>query len=988
MTEEIETWHSEYELRQFIDTATRWSIEAVNKNRTKERPYSIFTDDIKNARTNFDLFADQLNKKLISIQNWKAIEIDLEDRFLKMLNQYINWYEENKEETEAFGNYNPYELMLSVIESTKKEILKYFPKTLPISNSAFDLKRFEIEIRKQPSVSDKLDYWRNILSVYIDQPAESLKTKGKDNHEIARLKGKLLSQLFNDYSNSPFFPIPRSIYNEHFSDGLNNPEFTYWFLKYNAKKYFKTTYNIKKLSTKLQSSKAKQHITAELRKLKELEKNADELLLNKTIDIYSPYYDSKYVEEIELLRIKVNYYEENTLPNVNTIGNTTVVLYALHIYLKEYLNPTIQVTHKGFNTAEIAEYTSHKDSTLDHIKLSTLDTVEGFSVYLSKIDNAEDYFISSNFDLNNGSINDLFEEYFQRTFSKYKTKTKTLFRLNEKDFKEYLYNKEKENLAYFKKHTSYFVSEETVQFALLKKCEEFLNWLQLQIEEDNKPSTQLETEKILKSEDEFAETNLQVSNHENNLPTNNLLDIFHKMIKGNLKPHLINEDNLSAINDLLKTAFYFDEKCETLKTDDKYWSLTTESGQLFEVSLDPDNPDNNTIKLSPDESLETLINLNIPPPPDEKSEAFLNLIERENILIKATASSFLKDSNSTEENKLFALKNIQLLKELAEQLHLYIKKLGGEHGNLFITDANHFISYVLKYYLIDTIQFFQQTFQPFTNKDVESSTNLKLILFHESFPRYPELSILKLLPKEKEFNDFKEELKKSRIENLNTKKQDISIGEKLFNFYKVKDKDLNQELQLINYNETLLFWNNLLITNKLKTIIVDKYVNEPEIEKMLIPLLKGEIKLLEKQVEFESPESRIDTKKDNIPSNIKSKEKPIQLNEDDITLYQKNLSIIEDYAISVEDKFITDKDYILFTETLAKFFSGIPYDKVIPIKLKLRSKTSVAQIFNPIHQKIGMTETLIKSTKYFEVIRILEPFKDLDNNKIYRALTK
>ena len=69
MNNEIEVWYSEYELRQFIDMATRWSIDAINKNSTKERPYSIFTDDIKVARTNFDLLADQLNKKLMSIQN-------------------------------------------------------------------------------------------------------------------------------------------------------------------------------------------------------------------------------------------------------------------------------------------------------------------------------------------------------------------------------------------------------------------------------------------------------------------------------------------------------------------------------------------------------------------------------------------------------------------------------------------------------------------------------------------------------------------------------------------------------------------------------------------------------------------------------------------------------------------------------------------------------------------------------------------------------
>ncbi len=112
------------------------------------------------------------------------------------------------------------------------------------------------------------------------------------------------------------------------------------------------------------------------------------------------------------------------------------------------------------------------------------------------------------------------------------------------------------------------------------------------------------------------------------------------------------------------------------------------------------------------------------------------------------------------------------------------------------------------------------------------------------------------------------------------------------------------------------------------------------------------------------------------------------LSDSENSLFEKNLAIIENYATSVQNKFITDKDFILFTKTLAKFFSSIPYNKDISIKLQLRSKTAVARIFNPIHKKIGNIETLINNTEYFEIIRILEPFKDYDDNKIYRMLIK
>ena len=100
--EEIEVWYSEYELGQFIDMALRWSIEGIYKDRTEARPFSVFTNKVENARANYDKFCSQLNKKLTQNPNWKAIELDLNQKFLPMLNQYLQWYETNKKEFEKF----------------------------------------------------------------------------------------------------------------------------------------------------------------------------------------------------------------------------------------------------------------------------------------------------------------------------------------------------------------------------------------------------------------------------------------------------------------------------------------------------------------------------------------------------------------------------------------------------------------------------------------------------------------------------------------------------------------------------------------------------------------------------------------------------------------------------------------------------------------------------------------------------------------------
>jgi hypothetical protein len=138
--EDFEVWYSEYELRQFIDMAIRWGIDGVYESRTKDNPYSVFEFYVRNARNNFDLFCFQINDKLNKNQYWKAIEIDLKDRFFPMIICYKEWYNKNKVETEKFEPYNPYKYMLSFIESTQEEILKYFPESIPPEQKSNNLK--------------------------------------------------------------------------------------------------------------------------------------------------------------------------------------------------------------------------------------------------------------------------------------------------------------------------------------------------------------------------------------------------------------------------------------------------------------------------------------------------------------------------------------------------------------------------------------------------------------------------------------------------------------------------------------------------------------------------------------------------------------------------------------------------------------------------------------------------------------------------------
>ena len=168
---EIEIWYSEYELRQFISMALRWNIDVVYKTRTEQRPYSVFTYKVENARENFEKFSTQLNKKLTKNEHWKAIGIDLEDRFLIHLNEYINWYNDHSNQLEKSQPNCPYSLMLNVIESTKAEILKYFPEleseTLPPSQTE----------KPKPELNEAL------ISFSINETIKILQNKLKGNSQ-------------------------------------------------------------------------------------------------------------------------------------------------------------------------------------------------------------------------------------------------------------------------------------------------------------------------------------------------------------------------------------------------------------------------------------------------------------------------------------------------------------------------------------------------------------------------------------------------------------------------------------------------------------------------------------------------------------------------------------------------------------------------------------------------------------------------------------
>ncbi|NQY10436.1 MAG: hypothetical protein HRT71_13100 [Flavobacteriales bacterium] len=125
---EVVSWHSEHELRGFIDMAVRFGIDGVYGSRTKTNPFSIFERHVSKARGNYKNFDNQFHKRLRNSTNIDEIGRELNSKFLTGINIYIDWYDKNKKELEKFQPKCPYTEMLDVIEMTKREIVGRFPE--------------------------------------------------------------------------------------------------------------------------------------------------------------------------------------------------------------------------------------------------------------------------------------------------------------------------------------------------------------------------------------------------------------------------------------------------------------------------------------------------------------------------------------------------------------------------------------------------------------------------------------------------------------------------------------------------------------------------------------------------------------------------------------------------------------------------------------------------------------------------------------------
>ena len=315
-----------------------------------------------------------------------------------------------------------------------------------------------------------------------------------------------------------------------------------------------------------------------------------------------------------------------------------------------------------------------------------------------------------------------------------------------------------------------------------------------------------------------------------NTQNGELFSLFDQMINGHLQPHLLDDENCTEIK---KTFLYLEEY-------EDEWTT-------YEIVYEGDSPEDFPLRPKSSEKLAELLK-KVPAPPTQKGLLYLLKIGKECSMIKNSVEQFIKESDpGSYEN--YSRKQITILRVLAEQLRKYIISLGGEQIRLFDCSTNHFICFVLKFFIVDLIRFMQRIF----DMEITPEDKLRMNLFDE---KAEHIELERIIPFVNECCDEKEgerylsvALELIRITMTNGQ---YTVGEALYRFYETKYGSLEPEKRMDSFREELKLWQEYVeINNRIATDFGENF-NHPDIEKVLIPLLSDEVNRSESE---EPPQS-------------------------------------------------------------------------------------------------------------------------------------
>jgi len=231
---------------------------------------------------------------------------------------------------------------LKEISLKEKQLLEKFKHI-----GFLDYKLINEKLETINTISKKLDYLVSAKENYFDKfqkVVNSIQENENDYIFFLSNRSTFWEYIFGNNRLVTALNIQESTYEIYFKNASNNPEYTYWFLKYNANQVFEHTINSKDFKNKINSNLKNTFIQSELKEFEQNEKIAIDLLLNKKLDIYNKHPNNyQYIKELALLRIlDGNYYKENTTESISSWSAFEVQSYYKHILLKPYLKAELQ----------------------------------------------------------------------------------------------------------------------------------------------------------------------------------------------------------------------------------------------------------------------------------------------------------------------------------------------------------------------------------------------------------------------------------------------------------------------------------------------------------------------------------------------------------------------------------------------------------------------------------------------------------------------
>ena len=223
-----------------------------------------------------------------------------------------------------------------------------------------DYKQVKKEILKLDTITDKLDYLKEIKENYYDKYLPiffSLTTEEQVSQK------KILESIFGTHSLWDSLKIQKTIYDEFFRELLNNDaEYNYWFIKFDAKQKLQAAINSSEYLQMTASNESSNNIKAELKVITDLQEKARQLspiIYNDNIkaEKYSFCYeksttekpkwniDNEETELIQIIRILSGNFYKNNIANRNSHGFFSEI-YFKHILYKEHLEELLGIKIK------------------------------------------------------------------------------------------------------------------------------------------------------------------------------------------------------------------------------------------------------------------------------------------------------------------------------------------------------------------------------------------------------------------------------------------------------------------------------------------------------------------------------------------------------------------------------------------------------------------------------------------------------------------